>query len=55
MLYFIGENIGIASEGDTMTIKENIQFLASNIIKRFDTRDPFESCKSVEVEVFSLI
>ncbi|HEX9059666.1 MAG TPA: ImmA/IrrE family metallo-endopeptidase [Clostridia bacterium] len=35
-----------------MTNKESIQALASNIIKRFDSRDPFELCKSAGVEVF---
>ena len=52
MVHFIGENIGIASGGENMTNKENIQALASNIVKRFDTRDPFELCKSTGVEVF---
>jgi hypothetical protein len=35
-----------------MPNKDYIQSVASGLIKRYDTRDPFELCKATGVEVF---
>jgi len=35
-----------------MSSKDYIQSVASNLIQRYDTRDPFELCKATGVEVF---
>lgn len=35
-----------------MPSKDYIQSIASDLIKQYDTRDPFELCKAVGVEVF---
>ena len=35
-----------------MPNKDYIQSVASGLIKRYDTRDPFELCKAIGVEIF---